>query len=155
MFLIANGPIQLSYSSTGVHPEQRSRQASLFVPGEVKDLLLVLTFVYSCRQKKQVRYSLYLMLYLLILVFLGKYLNFISFIDWAVWPLNLKIRLSYSLKQTHLLCARPSPHLDPLRQLWEMFISAISKDTFQVDSLLDSGLLEAVTFSNVLIKSEL
>lgn len=47
MFLVANGPVQLSYSSTGVHPEQRSRQSSLSVPREVKDLLLVLTLFYS------------------------------------------------------------------------------------------------------------
>lgn len=47
MFLVANGPVQLSYSSTGVHPEQRSRQSSLSVPREVKDLLLVLTLFYA------------------------------------------------------------------------------------------------------------
>lgn len=53
MFLVANGPVQLSYSSTGVHPEQRSRQSSLSVPREVKDLLLVLTLLYSCRHKNK------------------------------------------------------------------------------------------------------
>lgn len=98
MFLVANGPVQLSYSSTGVHPEQRSRQSSLSVPREVKDLLLVLTLLYSCRHKnksdlqvgfdflflcKTILVFLYT-LYLLILVFLRKYLNFITSVDWVV-----------------------------------------------------------------------
>lgn len=53
MFLVANGPVQLSYSSAGVHPEQRSRQSSLSVPREVKNLSLVLTLFYSRRHKNK------------------------------------------------------------------------------------------------------
>lgn len=44
IFLIVTGPVQLSYSPTGVHPKQRSSQSSLRVPGEVKTLLFVLIF---------------------------------------------------------------------------------------------------------------
>lgn len=44
IFFIVAGSVQLSYSSAGVHPEQRSSQSSLCVPGEVKTLFACFDF---------------------------------------------------------------------------------------------------------------
>lgn len=44
IFLLVAGPVQLSYSSAGVHPKQRPSQSSLSLPGEVKTLLVCFDF---------------------------------------------------------------------------------------------------------------
>lgn len=44
IFLIVTGPVQLSYSSAGVHPKQRSSQPSVRVPGEVKTIFACFDF---------------------------------------------------------------------------------------------------------------
>ena len=44
VFLLVAGPVQLSYSSAGVHPKQRPSQSSLSLPGEVEALFVCFGF---------------------------------------------------------------------------------------------------------------